>query len=117
MREEKGVEVAESTERCEKESIGGSIKANWKKERNYNTKPARKELRYNEPLLTFDDAVSLYNTTLTQIIDTAAALTTRTVKKHCSCPWYTLELRLLKSAFSYVLSSFIVPEKHKPNVP
>ncbi|MGH0149636.1 UNVERIFIED_CONTAM: hypothetical protein FKN15_029479 [Acipenser sinensis] len=44
-----------------------------------------------------DDAVTLYNTTLTQIIDTIAPLTTISVKKHRNCPWYTLKLRLLKS--------------------
>ncbi|MGH0119731.1 UNVERIFIED_CONTAM: hypothetical protein FKN15_057599 [Acipenser sinensis] len=45
-----------------------------------------------------DDAVTLYNTTLTHIIDTVAPLTTRTIKKDCNCPWYTLKLRVLKSA-------------------
>ncbi|MGH0125269.1 UNVERIFIED_CONTAM: hypothetical protein FKN15_034727 [Acipenser sinensis] len=45
-----------------------------------------------------DDAVTLYNTTLTHIMDTVALLTARTVKKDQNCPWYTLELRVLKSA-------------------
>ncbi|RXN00939.1 hypothetical protein EOD39_8321 [Acipenser ruthenus] len=45
-----------------------------------------------------DGALTLYNATLTQIIDTVALFTTRTVKKHRNCPWYTLELQLLKSA-------------------
>ncbi|MGH0142189.1 UNVERIFIED_CONTAM: hypothetical protein FKN15_060290 [Acipenser sinensis] len=39
-----------------------------------------------------DDAVTLYNATLTHIIDAAAPLTTRTIKKDRNCPWYTLEL-------------------------
>ncbi|MGH0134484.1 UNVERIFIED_CONTAM: hypothetical protein FKN15_055209 [Acipenser sinensis] len=47
----------------------------------------------------FDDAVTLYNVTLTHIIDTVVLLTTRTVKKDRNSPWYTLQLRLLKSAF------------------
>ncbi|MGH0154747.1 UNVERIFIED_CONTAM: hypothetical protein FKN15_056828 [Acipenser sinensis] len=46
---------------------------------------------------TVDDAVTLNNATLTHIIDTFASLTIRTVKKDRNCPWYTLELRLLKS--------------------
>ncbi|MGH0129102.1 UNVERIFIED_CONTAM: hypothetical protein FKN15_050834 [Acipenser sinensis] len=43
-----------------------------------------------------DDAVTLYNATLTQIIDTVASLTTRVVKKDHNCPWYTIGLRMLK---------------------
>ncbi|MGH0146699.1 UNVERIFIED_CONTAM: hypothetical protein FKN15_026295 [Acipenser sinensis] len=46
-----------------------------------------------------DDAVTLYNVTLTHIIDTVVLLTTRTIKKDRNSPWYTLQLRLLKSAF------------------
>ncbi|MGH0152647.1 UNVERIFIED_CONTAM: hypothetical protein FKN15_022193 [Acipenser sinensis] len=34
-------------------AIWWTFATTWKKERNYNTKPARKELGYNEPLLTF----------------------------------------------------------------
>ncbi|MGH0114558.1 UNVERIFIED_CONTAM: hypothetical protein FKN15_020811 [Acipenser sinensis] len=41
---------------------------------------------------TVDDAVTLYNATLTHIIDTVAPLTTRTIKKDQNCPWYTLKL-------------------------
>ncbi|MGH0168096.1 UNVERIFIED_CONTAM: hypothetical protein FKN15_053929 [Acipenser sinensis] len=48
--------------------------------------------------LPVDDAVTLYNVTLTHIIDTVAPLTNRTVKKDRNCPWYILELQLLKSA-------------------
>ncbi|MGH0138181.1 UNVERIFIED_CONTAM: hypothetical protein FKN15_065723 [Acipenser sinensis] len=47
---------------------------------------------------TVDDVVTLYNATLTHIIDTVAPLTTRTAKKDQNCPWYTLELRFLNSA-------------------
>ncbi|MGH0176848.1 UNVERIFIED_CONTAM: hypothetical protein FKN15_073443 [Acipenser sinensis] len=39
------------------------------------------------------DAVTLYNVTLTHVINTVAPLTTRTIKKDRNCPWYTLELR------------------------
>ncbi|MGH0125800.1 UNVERIFIED_CONTAM: hypothetical protein FKN15_051041 [Acipenser sinensis] len=45
-----------------------------------------------------DDAVTLYNATLTHIIDTVAPLTKRTIKKDQNCPWYTLELRVLDDA-------------------
>ncbi|MGH0118515.1 UNVERIFIED_CONTAM: hypothetical protein FKN15_016850 [Acipenser sinensis] len=45
-----------------------------------------------------DDAVILSNVTLNHIIDTVASPVTTTIKKDRNCPWYTLELRVLKSA-------------------
>ncbi|MGH0120112.1 UNVERIFIED_CONTAM: hypothetical protein FKN15_063333 [Acipenser sinensis] len=60
---------------------------------------------------TIDDAVTLYNATLTHIVDTVAPLTTRTVKKDRNCPWYTLELRLLKSAWCKWRSSGLTVQR------
>ncbi|MGH0147598.1 UNVERIFIED_CONTAM: hypothetical protein FKN15_031611 [Acipenser sinensis] len=45
-----------------------------------------------------DDAVTLYTATLTHIINTVVPLTTRTIEKDRNCPWYTLDIRVLKSA-------------------
>ncbi|MGH0123410.1 UNVERIFIED_CONTAM: hypothetical protein FKN15_021914 [Acipenser sinensis] len=45
-----------------------------------------------------DNEMTLYNANLTNIIDTVAPLTTRTVKNNWNCPRYTLKLRVLKSA-------------------